>query len=148
MEAWRVWLRRQKTVSPKYHKVQFSCRPRLTRVSSDRRNMIGLEPSWGGKWPARIHTKEGKKRRHREGGVGPRICREKEDSMRETPVHRRTMRLNCFDFMREEETSEMRAVSLMLRKHLINLAEGEREREYMRNCKIFPSDIMAWYRGG
>jgi hypothetical protein len=34
-----------KIVSPKYHRVQFSYRPRLTRVSSDRRNRTGPEPS-------------------------------------------------------------------------------------------------------
>jgi hypothetical protein len=49
MEAWRVWLRRKKTVGPKYHRVQFSCRPRLTRVPSDKRNKTGPEPPWGKK---------------------------------------------------------------------------------------------------
>jgi hypothetical protein len=48
MEAWRAWLRRQKIVSPKYDRVQSSCRSRLTRVPSGRRNRTGPEPSWGG----------------------------------------------------------------------------------------------------
>jgi hypothetical protein len=78
MEAWRVWLRRQKTVSPKYHRVQFSCRPRLTRVSSDRRNKTGPEPSWGGKRHARIHMKRQKKETHGRG-MCDQICREKEE---------------------------------------------------------------------
>jgi hypothetical protein len=51
-----------------------SCRPRLTRVPSDRRNRTGPEPSWGGKRRARIHTKEDKKETMPTGGCATWIC--------------------------------------------------------------------------
>jgi hypothetical protein len=44
--------------------------------------------------------------------------------------------------------SEQKVVSLMLRKHLINLAEVVIEKGSLRIWHKFPSDIMAWHGGG
>jgi hypothetical protein len=39
-------------------------------------------------------------------------------------------------------------VSLMLREHLINLAEAVTRERISENLQKFPSDIMAWHGGG
>jgi hypothetical protein len=51
-------------------------------------------------------------------------------------------------WLQREESSEKKVVRLMLRKQLINLTEVVIERRSLRNCRSFPSDIMAWYVGG
>jgi hypothetical protein len=43
---------------------------------------------------------------------------------------------------------EQKVARLMLRKHLINLAEAMTEKGSLRIWHKFPSDIMAWHRGG
>jgi hypothetical protein len=63
-----------------------SCRPRLTRVPSDRRKRTGPEPSWGGKRRARIHMKEDKKETMPTGGVRPGYAERKEENVRGSGV--------------------------------------------------------------
>jgi hypothetical protein len=53
-----------------------SCRPRLTRVPSDRRKRTGPEPSWGGKGCKNTHERRQEGDHAHRGGV-TWICREK-----------------------------------------------------------------------
>jgi hypothetical protein len=98
--------------------------------------MIGQEPSW------EKHERGGDTQADsRERGVCVRICREQE--RHHTRAHaQRGMRDP--DMQKERE----RSASLMLRKHLINLAGCSEKRGSLRNDINFPSDIMAWHGGG
>jgi hypothetical protein len=111
--------------------------------------MTCTEPSWGGIRRSIRHTGVEKTKRTCPRGLYDQgMCREKEESAKEALVQRINKRSNFSSYRREEDTSEMRVLSLMLRKHLINLTETMKERESLRNCMSFPSDIMAWHRGG
>jgi len=143
MEEWRVWLRKHKTVSSKYHILQFSCRPRLTRVYSDRRNMTGPEPSWGGKRYAQIHTKENKKETHREGVCNPDMQRERWREHEALQLRRRTWILSYFGYWRELEKGSMKICRTL---HLINLAKVVTGKEPLRNCKS--SLVISWLGTG
>jgi hypothetical protein len=63
MEAWRAWIRRHKIVSLKYRRGKSSCRPKLTRVPSSKRNRTGPKPSWK-------RRKHPTRRRDRQIGLG------------------------------------------------------------------------------